>query len=820
MSSFSFNSIVSVRARFSAVHKIVTSPKAYLRRRRVEREEKQFYHALKERPGLKWHRSQPCRQTLYDHAVAQIGHQLFIVCGYIGLDAVSDTIDVFDLERNLWVRTIQAPRGISNSHAAVASDGERYIYVASGQLGPQCKPAVRETFSYDTQADVWRELPPVPAARYAATMQLWRGRLHFVGGAAEDRWTPKDEHWSLGVASGKAIEPEWRTEVPIPVPAMHRGSVVVNDILYVLGGQQGDFVAIDGDPDCRCTGRTEETYLASCFKLDQPSGSWKRIADMPIAASHTDFAIIQYGEQILVAGGQVYKHPEKYYLRLTDAIQAYNVQTDSWTIAGHLPYRLKIPAVGLLRQRLFMVCGQRGSKDSDFPGPISDETWWAELPAPAQLAPAVARRNYFSGKSILLLTHDLSRTGAPLLLLETAQLLIESGATVRLASAADDVNGWNLASEYKIPLIPLEAAAQIATNSDIIIANTVSKGMNSWVNGCLNSDPTISDRLIWWVHEIDVEEFQPHSGNLKKAAGVIFDSEASRAAWLESTTEIPSKSAVIHPALSEAFIEKISAAGVLFPSRPEINGLQVLEAASRSEIRERLGILPSDFLVCNIGTFSLRKGQRMLIRTLARLASEKKLPIKLVLVGFLSRKQRAKLLKDLTRQERAVLAPERAYVAQSEIAAYYKAADAFVMNSQGLDKSRGECFGRVTVEAMACGNAVLGTSEGGTREIIQDGVTGFLYPIGEAGQSVLADRIEQLIRDRDLVNSITSAGRAHALEYFRQERFLRELETAVSKLLGQVALSGAPTRLRGQVCKPVSDAAKPRQTLVGLPEDA
>ena len=49
-------------------------------------------------------------------------------------------------------------------------------------------------------------------------------------------------------------------------------------------------------------------------------------------------------------------------------------------------------------------------------------------------------------------------------------------------------------------------------------------------------------------------------------------------------------------------------------------------------------------------------------------------------------------------------------VQQPLIFAFYKAADAFVVNTQGS----GEVFGRVTIEAMAFGLPVLGTNAGGT----------------------------------------------------------------------------------------------------------
>jgi hypothetical protein len=58
--------------------------------------------------------------------------------------------------------------------------------------------------------------------RYAPATQLWRGRLHVMGGSKENRHTPGIEHWSLAVKDGNALEKEWRTEIPIPRGGPHR----------------------------------------------------------------------------------------------------------------------------------------------------------------------------------------------------------------------------------------------------------------------------------------------------------------------------------------------------------------------------------------------------------------------------------------------------------------------------------------------------------------------------------------------------------------------------------------------------------------------
>lgn len=71
-----------------------------------------------------------------------------------------------------------------------------------------------------------------------------------------------------------------------------------------------------------------------------------------------------------------------------------------------------------------------------------------------------------------------------------------------------------------------------------------------------------------------------------------------------------------------------------------------------------------------------------------------------------------------------------------------------------------EAFGRVAVEAQAMGRPVIATDHGGARETVEPGVTGWLYPPGDA--EALANAIaEALAIDPTERAHIGLAGRAH-----------------------------------------------------------
>lgn len=77
----------------------------------------------------------------------------------------------------------------------------------------------------------------------------------------------------------------------------------------------------------------------------------------------------------------------------------------------------------------------------------------------------------------------------------------------------------------------------------------------------------------------------------------------------------------------------------------------------------------------------------------------------------------------------------------------------------GLVCSRAEGFGRVTVEYMAAGLAVIATDGGANKELLRDsqGQIGYLYHFGDVGQ--LARAIEDCISNQRLVEEYGSRGK-------------------------------------------------------------
>lgn len=89
-----------------------------------------------------------------------------------------------------------------------------------------------------------------------------------------------------------------------------------------------------------------------------------------------------------------------------------------------------------------------------------------------------------------------------------------------------------------------------------------------------------------------------------------------------------------------------------------------------------------------------------------------------------------------------------------------------------LNFSESESFSRTCLEAGTFGRPVIATRCGGPEEIIDDGVSGFLVPVGEV--PAMTEAMLKLAEDADLRKRMGKAGAALVRARFSQEQFMAE----------------------------------------------
>src|ERR1700730_14283611 len=135
-------------------------------------------------------------------------------------------------------------------------------------------------------------------------------------------------------------------------------------------------------------------------------------------------------------------------------------------------------------------------------------------------------------KRIVLISHDLSQTGSPLLLVETAVKLRDAGAHVQFVTLGNDAHEYNCAARNKLEVLPTANSFEECARADIVITNTAETW--PWVDGYLQAYPQQGCSLIWWIHEIDAGFYAAQMHSLGAAGVALFDSYASLKNWKET----------------------------------------------------------------------------------------------------------------------------------------------------------------------------------------------------------------------------------------------------------------------------------------------
>jgi glycosyltransferase involved in cell wall biosynthesis len=126
-------------------------------------------------------------------------------------------------------------------------------------------------------------------------------------------------------------------------------------------------------------------------------------------------------------------------------------------------------------------------------------------------------------------------------------------------------------------------------------------------------------------------------------------------------------------------------------------------------------------------------------------------------------------------------------LSDEDLRASYAAADVFVLPSEY------EAFGIVLLEAMAAGKPVVATRTGGMVEVVEEGRTGLLVPVGDT--AALAEAMQGLLQDLPRARAMGEAGRGRVQEAFTWDAVTRRVEGLYEAMLqarGAGARAGLP----------------------------
>jgi O-antigen biosynthesis protein len=396
--------------------------------------------------------------------------------------------------------------------------------------------------------------------------------------------------------------------------------------------------------------------------------------------------------------------------------------------------------------------------DPYFPDNMRD--WlYSDSPTPIRMVARERPESVNLSRDLLFVSHDLSLSGAPMMLFHAAQWCQQNGDfVVVMAPRGGRLTAKFLSEGIPVIIDPLvdtghESFARFARDFDCIVANTIL----SWpvVHAMRNENVPIA----WWIHEPGSvgEHFIREDARLRAALPL--------ADVLISPSE---RTATVYGAFNDR------------PVRCVRNAIP--DPGWRREKDDGAGTRPLRFLL--LASVEPRKGQDVFVQALALLPRELQEAAGFQIAGrildpdFWPKVEAvAKTLKNFS---------VRGALSHTEAIELMKGADVVI------SASRDEAMPTITIlEAMSLGKALIATTVGGTREVLVEGENALL--VRPDAPDALAAAIHRLIEDRALASELGERARATYEKNFTMKRFGAEFRALIDEIMAARA-SGAPQR--------------------------
>jgi len=362
-------------------------------------------------------------------------------------------------------------------------------------------------------------------------------------------------------------------------------------------------------------------------------------------------------------------------------------------------------------------------------------------------------------KNILIFIHELSRTGAPVVALDLAKILVKNGFFVTLVSPSTAELAYEFLEEG-IPVVIIKKIKYIwLFKNDVScfyrnleldnfvnsfdITFMVTATLYPYIKRYLNTD----NKIIWWIHE-GVESYKILGNYIPK----------------KITNNIKvycgGKYALNHLKTNDVSYY------------PEVLNYGVADEAYKYKKNKHSTI---NFMLA--GSTGIRKGQKILLEAIKQLDTELINEAKFIFVGDpypndLTGIKIYSELEEYAKKNKNVMVKHS--VKRDELYKMYCDIDVLVVAS--ID----DPMPVVATENLMLSNILLCSTGTGTSYYLEDKVNGFVFNNGNPLE--LANKIEYIIKNKDKLDKIKENGRKIYEKYFEMSIF----EENVLKIIGGI----------------------------------
>ena len=214
----------------------------------------------------------------------------------------------------------------------------------------------------------------------------------------------------------------------------------------------------------------------------------------------------------------------------------------------------------------------------------------------------------------------------------------------------------------------------------------------------------------------------------------------------------------------------------------------IVRSTAMKRMMEEMGIFPSKiaFIGAGVDTSIFYPRNKNKMREMLKIPKNKKI---VLFVGRLSQRKGVNLIYECAKKMPSVLyilignGPIKENISNclftgsrphEEIPLWMAAADIFVLPSYS------EGLPNVVMEALSTGVPAIVTNIPGNLELVRDGETGFIVPIGDV--NAIREKISYLIENEDIVKKMGKEGRKDMVERYDRKKIIKKLKEIYEEL--------------------------------------
>ncbi|MGD6803327.1 N-acetyl-alpha-D-glucosaminyl L-malate synthase BshA [Rossellomorea vietnamensis] len=195
---------------------------------------------------------------------------------------------------------------------------------------------------------------------------------------------------------------------------------------------------------------------------------------------------------------------------------------------------------------------------------------------------------------------------------------------------------------------------------------------------------------------------------------------------------------------------------------------RVYRKVDSDHLKKEYGLLPEEKVIIHVSNFRGVKRVQDVVQAFSRIAKE--IPAKLLLVGDGPEMTViCQLVRELGLKEKVLFLGK-----QDSLEELYSLSDLMLLLSEK------ESFGLVALEAMACGVPCIGTDIGGIPEVIEDGVNGYICPLGAVDS--VSEKAVSLLTNEKLYQDLSENALETARSKFHWSKIVDQYEQIYGKL--------------------------------------